>query len=157
MKRWAQRARPWLERAGRAPATVVPQARADQKHARRASLAASVPDGNPKPKKRARTSRRRQPAASLPHLPAVAQEALSHASDGMRSQRQLGNPAASAQDAETKLAVRLQSGRTLVNLQRLLARGLSAVNPIDVDSKSLLPSSGITATLRSQQVLILNR
>ena len=99
--------------------------------------------------------RRHRPAAALPDADRQTQDSLIETAEAMTRQRQLGQ---AELDAELRMAVRLRSGRTLPNLQRLMARSLEPpVSLNETAAGSLVPTPGLTASRHGRAVLVLSK
>ena len=103
-------------RTGTLPAES-PHCRQNRKRHR---AAAALPDADGQTQA-TELPRRHRPAAALPDADRQTQDSLIETAEAMTRQRQLGQ---AELDAELRMAVRLRSGRTLRNLQRLMARSL---------------------------------
>ena len=120
---------------------------------RRHRPAAALPDAD-RQTQATEVPRRHRPAAALPDADRQTQESLIETAEALKRQRQSGQ---AELDDELCMAVRLQSGRTLRNLQRLMARGLGPVACDETAAGSLVPTSGLTAVHQGKTVLVLSK
>ena len=121
---------------------------------KRHRAAAALPDADGQTQA-SELPRRHRPAAALPDADRQTQDSLIETAEAMTRQRQLGQ---AELDAELRMAVRLRSGRTVPNLQRLMARSLEPPGSLDETAAgSLVPTSGLTAVHQGKTVLVLSK
>jgi hypothetical protein len=157
MKRWAIKPNSWAQRCGNpcsgptgpTPVPVSPFPRLN-------ANSAPTPQCPAAPKSKS-AKRHRPAAASLPDAAPEIQSVLTAAAAQLRSLRP-GAEALASIDRITCMAARLQAGRKLQPLLRLMASGLfQSATAMGIDDGCLQPSAGLTANLAGEIVLILSK